>query len=224
MSFIDSTEKNKRLYAIASALAIITVFYNTFEGLVSVFFGYQDETLALFGFGVDSFVEVLSGIGIWHLVRRVKNNGEEDLDHFEETALKITGTGFYILAIGLSITAALNLYQGHKPDTTFWGIVISVVSIATMWLLIHYKNKVGRELNSQAILSDAACTRVCIQLSVVLLIASAGYELTHISGIDSVGALVIAGLSYREGREAFEKAETKSVACKCDKSCDTGKK
>ena len=90
-----------------------------------------------------------------------------------------------------------------------------------MWLLIHYKVKVGKQLNSEAILSDAACTRACLQLSIVLLIASVGYELTHIGGIDSVGTFVIAGLCYREGKEAFAKAKAKSFACACGGSCQT---
>lgn len=224
MISMESTQKNKKLYAFASALALITIFYNSFEGLISIFLGFEDGALSLFGFGVDSFVEVLSGIGIWHMVRRVKSYGEEKFDSFEQTALRVTGSGFYILAIGLSITAAISLYEGHKPETTFWGIVISIVSIATMWLLIHYKNRVGSQLNSQAILSDAACTRVCVQLSVVLLVASAGYELTHIGGIDSVGTFVIAVLCYREGTEAFEKAKTKNPACMCGVTCESDKK
>jgi len=217
----EASQENTKLYALASALALITIFYNMAEGAVSVFFGLEDGSMALFGFGVDSFVEVVSGIGIWHMVRRIRNNGEENLDQFEQTALKITGRGFYALTIGLSITAAVDLYRGHKPDTTFWGIVVSVISIATMWLLIHYKVKAGKQLGSEAILSDAACTRACLQLSIVLLIASAGYELTHIGGIDSVGTFVIAGLCFREGKEAFEKAKAKSLACTCGEDCST---
>jgi divalent metal cation (Fe/Co/Zn/Cd) transporter len=214
-------QKNRRLYAFASALAIITIAYNIVEGVVSVFFGLEDGSMSLFGFGVDSFVEVVSGIGIWHMVQRIRNKGEENLDHFEQTALKITGTGFYILTIGLSITAVVGLYRGHKPDTTFWGIVVSVISIVTMWILIHYKVKVGKQLNSEAILSDAACTRACLQLSIVLLVASVGYEITHIGGIDSVGTFVIAGLCYREGKEALEKATAKSSACTCGGNCSS---
>jgi divalent metal cation (Fe/Co/Zn/Cd) transporter len=206
-----SQESRKRL-AFAAALALITIVYNTVEGVISVFFGLADGSLALVGFGVDSFVEVISSIGIWHMVRRIRNSGEENLDHFEHTALKITGTGFYILTIGLSIPAAIDLYRGHKPDTTFWGIVVSVISIVTMWLLILYKVKVGKQLNSEAILSDAACTRACLQLSIVLLIASVGYEITHIGGIDSGGTFVIAWICYREGKEAFEKAKAKSLS------------
>ncbi len=218
---LGASQENRRLYVFASALALITIVYNIVEGVVSVFFGLEDGSMALFGFGVDSFIEVISGVGIWHMVRRIRNNGTENLDHFEQTALKITGTGFYVLTVGLSITAAVDLYRGHKPDTTFWGIVISVISIATMWLLIHYKVKVGKQFNSQAILSDAACTRVCLQLSVVLLIASAGYELTHIGGIDSIGTFVIAGLCFREGKEALEKAKAKSFSCTCGGACQT---
>ncbi len=221
MTTLAFTQRSNRLYAYASALALITIAYNIVEGLVSVFFGLEDESMALFGFGVDSFVEVISGVGIWHMVRRIRNNGNENPDQFEQTALKITGAGFYVLTVGLSITAAIDLYRGHKPESTFWGIVVSVISIVSMWLLIHYKVKVGKQLNSEAVLSDAACTRACLQLSVVLLIASIGYELTHIGGIDSVGTFVIAGLCFREGKEAFEKAKAKSFACACGGACRT---
>jgi divalent metal cation (Fe/Co/Zn/Cd) transporter len=208
-----------KLYSYASALALITIAYNLIEGLASVIFGAEGGSMALLGFGVDSFVEVVSGIGIWHMVRRIRKNGNENPDRFEQTALKITGSGFYILAVGLAATAAFDLYRGHKPETTVWGIVISIISIATMWLLIHYKVTVGRQLNSEAILSDAACTRACLQLSVVLLVASVGFELTHVGGIDSIGTFVIAGLCIREGKEAFEKAKAKSFACSCGGAC-----
>lgn len=217
---IGLAQKNRSLYQWASVLALITIFYNVGEGLVSVFFGLEDESFALFGFGLDSFVEVSSGIGIWHMLRRIRRNEGETADHFERTALKVTGSGFSVLTVGLAVTAGINLYQGHRPETTFWGIVISLVSIATMWLLIHYKVKVGKALNSQAILSDAACTRACLQLSVVLLVSSVGYKFTGIGGFDSLGTLVIAGLCFREGREAFEKARAGSFVCACGGTCE----
>ena len=215
--------KNPKLYAWASALALITIFYNIAEGLVSVFFGMEDESMSLFGFGLDSFVEVASGIGIWHMIWRIRHNGGEHLDRFEQRALRITGTAFYVLTAGLAVTSVIDLSRGHKPESTFWGIVISIVSILSMWALIRAKVSVGKRLNSPAILSDAACTRACLQLSVVLLIASAGYKLTGIGGIDSVGALVIGGRCFREGKEAFEKAKMGSFACTCAGSCKEGK-
>jgi divalent metal cation (Fe/Co/Zn/Cd) transporter len=202
----EEAQINLNLLKRASLLAQITILYNLIEGIVSVFFGVSDETLALFGFGIDSFVEVLSGIGIWNMVQRMRHNPNADSGPFEKRALRITGTAFYILAAGLVITAGINLYQGHRPETTFWGIVISAISIFTMWALIYFKVKVGRQLNSEAILEDANCTKACLYLSFTLLFASVGYELTGMGGIDSIGAILIAIFSFREGRESFEKS------------------
>jgi len=204
------------LYKRATLLAQITIFYNLFEGIVSLYFGMADETLSLFGFGVDSFVEVLSGIGIWNMVRQMKHNPDANPSPFEEKALRITGTAFFILAAGLIVTAGINLFQGHRPETTFWGIVIALISIFTMWALIHFKVKVGRQLNSNAILEDANCTKACLYLSFTLLLASVGFELTGFGGIDSIGAILIAIFAFREGRESFEKARGES--CHCDHS------
>jgi divalent metal cation (Fe/Co/Zn/Cd) transporter len=215
---LTSVAGKESFYRRASALALITIFYNLIEGVVSVFFGMEDGTIALFGFGVDSFVEVLSGVGIWHMVRRMKQHGSEDADRFERTALKVTGTAFYLLTAGLLVTAVVSSFRGQKPETTLWGIIVSVISILSMWLLMHYKTKVGRQFNSQALLADAACTRACIYLSVVLLFSSVGYELTGLGLIDSIGAAGIAVLAFREGRESFEKARG-NFSCSCQGTC-----
>jgi divalent metal cation (Fe/Co/Zn/Cd) transporter len=212
----DLIQSKLNQYKRASLLAQITIFYNLIEGIVSVFFGVADETLSLFGFGIDSFVEVLSGIGIWNMVRRMRLNPDADAGLFEKRALRITGAAFYILAVGLVITAGINLYQGHRPETAFWGIIIAAISIFTMWALIYFKVKVGKQLKSDAILEDANCTKACLYLSFTLLLASAGFELTGIGGIDSIGAVVIAIFSFREGKESFEKA--RGETCHCDPS------
>lgn len=208
------SKKTVSLYGWASTLALITIIYNIAEGIVSVYFGFDDETIALFGFGLDSFVEVISGVGIWHMINRLRRNNDGDSDSFEKQALKITGTAFYILAFGLVVTSIVNIYYGHQPETTFWGILVASVSILTMWILIHYKIKVGKQLNSHAIIADANCTKVCLYLSVILLLSSAGYELTGIGWLDSLGAVFIAGLSLREGREAFQKTKN-NITCAC---------
>lgn len=204
-------------YRRASYLALFTIFYNILEGLVSVWMGASDETLALFGFGVDSFIEVISAVGVWHMLQRIRANGGESRDEFEQRALKITGVSFYLLTAGLVATAVINIYQHHKPETTFWGVVVSLVSVSFMWYLIRQKTAVGRALNSPAILADAACSRACLYFSLALLLSSAGYELTGVGSLDAVGAIVIAYLSFREGREAFDKA--KGLSCTCGCSC-----
>lgn len=211
---IKTTDK-KRLYKFAFGLAVFTIVYNIAEGLIATYFGYEDESLTLFGFGADSFIEVISGLGIAHMVLRIQRQPGNNRDNFERTALRITGYAFYALVVGLVATSIYNLWTGHRPTTTLWGVIISIISIAVMWALIYGKTKVGKQLNSDAILADAECTRVCIYMSIVLLVASGIYELTNIGYIDSIGTLGLAWLSFKEGRECFAKA-TSNKNCSCE--------
>jgi divalent metal cation (Fe/Co/Zn/Cd) transporter len=207
-----------KLYKAATALIMFTIVYNLVEGLISVYFGFEDESLTLFGFGIDSFIEVASGIGVAHMIYRVKRNPRSSRDDFERTALKVTGAAFYALVVGLTLTSIYNIWTSHNPETTFWGIVISVISILIMWALIMGKTKVGRALNSPAILADAQCTKVCIYMSIILLGSSVIYEFARIPYIDSIGTLGLAYYSFREGKECFEKAKSDRV-CGCDDHC-----
>jgi divalent metal cation (Fe/Co/Zn/Cd) transporter len=204
-----------RLYRIALGLAVFTIFYNIAEGFVSTFFGYQDESLALFGFGADSFIEVLSGFGIAHMVLRIQKKPQSNRDDFERTALTVTGYAFYALVIGLAGTSLYNLWTGHRPETTLWGVIIALISIAVMWVLVIRKRKVGRQLNSAAILADVECTKVCIYMSLILLFSSGVYELTRFAFMDTLGTLGLAYLSFKEGRECFEKAKGNNH-CSCE--------
>ncbi len=194
-------------------LALFTIFYNFAEGLFSVYFGAQDETLTLFGFGVDSFIEVLSGIGILAMVLRIRQNTDTPRSQFERTALRITGTSFYLLATGLAATAIYNFFTFHKPTTTLPGLIISSISIAVMWALVLCKRKVGRTLNSSPILADANCTMVCIYMSLVLLLSSLIYQFTGFGLVDSLGALGLIYFSINEGKESFEKAAGLEDCC-----------
>ncbi|HNX25230.1 MAG TPA: hypothetical protein PKG60_14380 [Spirochaetota bacterium] len=207
------------LYKTAFILSLITIFYNIIEGVVSAYFGYTDETLALFGFGIDSFIEVISGIGIAHMIIRFKKNDFNKENNFEKTALKITGTSFYLLTAGLTVTVIYNVLTQHKPETTFWGIVISLLSITTMYFLMKAKLSVGTKLQSQPIISDAGCTKVCLYMSVILLASSVIFQFTGISFVDSIGAAGLAFYSFKEGRECFEKAEGGECSCSCGGSC-----
>ena len=197
----------------ALALSIFTIVYNIVEGSVSVYFGASDETLALFGFGVDSFVEVISGFGIAHMIWRMQRSSVDQRDHFEVTALRITGFAFYLLVLGLLVGAALSLINQNEPNTTVVGIIISSLSIIIMYLLYKAKLKVGRRLNSQPIISDANCTKTCFYLSFILLTSSLLYEFLDIPYVDAIGSIGIAYFAFKEGREALEMAKSKRLAC-----------
>lgn len=205
--------KEEQLYRTAYSLSLFTIFYNLAEGVVSMLLGYTDETLALFGFGVDSFIEVMSGIGIAVMIMRIRQNPKSSKSGFEIKALKITGTAFYLLSVGLLAGITVNVINHQKPETTFWGVVISLVSIAVMVWLMNAKKKVGKQLNSEPIVADANCTKVCVYMSVVLLISSLIYQFSGFVYADVFGAAGLIYFSISEGKEAFEKAKGKECSC-----------
>ncbi len=204
---------------IALWLSIITIVYNIIEGLVSVYFGSSDDTLVLLGFGIDSFVEVVSGIGILHMVMRMQRSEIKNFDKFERLALRITGISFLLLAAGLLIGSILKIINNSTPDNTVPGIIIAVLSIITMYFLMHYKLKTGKILNSEAIIADAHCTKTCLYLSFILLISSILYEFFRINYIDIAGSLGIAWYAFSEGRESLEKARKNQLSCSCGDNC-----
>lgn len=201
------------LYRRAYQLSLFTIFYNVVEGVVSMLLGYRDETLTLFGFGIDSFIEVLSGIGVAAMIWRIEMHPGSSKTEFEQRALRITGTAFYLLSAGLLAGIVLNMVTHHKPESTLWGTVISLISIAVMIWLMNAKKKVGKDLGSAPILSDANCTKICVYMSVVLLVSSLVYELTGFAYADVIGTAGLIYFSVSEGREAFEKAKGKDCEC-----------
>ncbi len=200
-------------WKVATGLALFTVIYNLGEGLVSLYFGAQDEALTLAGFGVDSFIEVVSGIGILAMISRLRRYGSKDRGRFEKLALQITGTCFYVLVAGLVIGAVISVWEAQKPTTTIAGIVVSLLSIAIMRVLALWKIRTGKQLNSASIIADGNCTMVCVYMSVVLLASSVVYELLHLPYIDAAGMLGLAWFSFKEGQESFEKSKDAATCC-----------
>ncbi len=213
---LTTSSEYKKLYNFVLYLSLFTIIYNIAEGIISTMVGYADESLTLFGFGVDSFIETISGIGIAAMVMRISNNSGSKKSEFEVTALKITGWSFYLLSGGLFISALFSVIQNQQPESTFWGVIISLVSIVAMLVLVYYKKKVGKQLDSKAIIADANCNIVCIYMSITLLASSFLFETFRIPYIDAAGAIGLVYFSIKEGKECFEKAESMNDTCGCE--------
>jgi divalent metal cation (Fe/Co/Zn/Cd) transporter len=200
-------------WRIATALALFTIIYNVGEGVISIYFGVQEEALTLAGFGADSFIEVISGLGILTMILRLRRYSDKDRGRFEKLALQITGVCFYALVAGLISGACISVVAQRQPATTMAGIVISLFSILIMRVLAMWKIRTGEQLQAPSIIADGKCTMVCVYMSVVLLASSILYELLHLPYIDAAGLLGLAWFSFKEGQESFEKARSADTCC-----------
>jgi divalent metal cation (Fe/Co/Zn/Cd) transporter len=204
----------------ALQLAWFTVTYNILEGLAAVGFGLAEESVALLGFGVDSWVEVGAAVVVlWRLRGEIGADSRPDIAR-ERRATAIIGGLLLALAAGVLLGSGLRLYTGEPPDTTLPGVVISLLSLSFMYWLYRSKMEVARALDSRTLLADAACSRSCLQLSVVLLIGSGVYLLAPgLWWADAVAAMFLAGLIGREGWESVQAARKPEFTGGCGGCC-----
>lgn len=185
--------------------------WNVLEGLVAMSFGVADESVALLGFGLDSWVEVgAAGLVLW----RLKDGGDR---RREKRATGLIGGLLLLLALTTTGASGLQLWTGGRPDTTLPGVIIAAVSLSFMYGLWKSKARVATALDDASLRADAACSKGCLELSFVLLAGSLLYLLAPtLWWVDSVAALILAGLIAREGVGAIRASrqpDPSSCAC-----------
>ena len=193
------------LLARALRLEHLTVGWNVVEGVIAIGAALAAGSVALLGFGIDSFVESVSGaILIWRLRAEIAGDRDEDaIEVVERRAERLVGISFFVLAAYIAFDAVTTLLSGERPEASPVGIVLTTVSIAVMLWLARAKRRVAAELDSHALAADAEQTQACWYLSVVVL---AGIGLNALFGwwwADPVAALGVVVLLLREGVEAW---------------------
>ena len=190
----------------ACRLEYFTVGWNVVEGVVAVIAALAAGSVALLGFGLDSFVESTSGlILLWRLSkeRRSTEASDEDIERLDRRAQRLVGVTLFILAAYIATDSALALWNGERPEVSFVGLGLVSLSVAVMWWLAQVKAQTARELNSRALQADSFQTLACWWLSIMTLV---GLGLNATFGwwwADPVAALGVAVLVLREGREAW---------------------
>ena len=193
------------LLARALRLEYLTVGWNVVEGVVAITAAVAAGSVALLGFGIDSFVESLSGaVLIWRLRRETSGTlDEEAIEAIERRAERLVGGAFFILAAYVTFDAITTLLAQEKPEASPVGIAITALSIAVMLWLARAKRRLAGELGSRALAADAEQTQACWYLSVVVLTGIALNALLGWWWADPVAALAVVVLLVREGLEAW---------------------
>jgi divalent metal cation (Fe/Co/Zn/Cd) transporter len=182
-----------RLRRRARLLAAASVAYNVLEAVVAVAAGLVAGSVALVGFGLDSVVEVSSGlIVLWqfrHPVPEVR----------ERRALRLMALSFFALAAYVAVESARALVSGQAPDGSSVGIGLAIASLVVMPALSWAQRRTGRALSSTTVVADSTQTLLCTYLSGVLLLGLVLNATLGWSWTDPLVALVIAAVAVREG-------------------------
>lgn len=181
----------------AQMLAGASVGYNTLEAVVAVAAGAAASSAALVGFGLDSLVEVGSGLVIlWQFRHPLPESRER-------RALRLIAVSFFALAAYVTVDSLRALTGAGEAEGSGIGIGIAVASLLVMPVLSWAQRRTGRELGSGSVVADSKQTLLCTYLSAVLLLGLLANALLGWSWADPVAALVIAAVAVREGLEAW---------------------
>jgi divalent metal cation (Fe/Co/Zn/Cd) transporter len=204
---IESPTTPSRDAALRRALRLeyLTVGWNVVEGVIGVSAALAAGSVALLGFGIDSFVESTSGaVLIWRLRAERRARDPEAIEALDRRAHKLVALTLFALAAYIGVDALKALWLREAPEASVVGIVLTSVSLSAMWLLARAKRRAARDLGSRALEADAFQTTACFWLSLVTL---AGLALNALLGwwwADPVAALAMTYFLVREGREAWE--------------------
>lgn len=204
-TLVESGETRDQLLRRALRLEWLTVGWNVAEGLIAVAAALAAGSVALLGFGIDSFVESASGgILVWRLLAEMVRAAEPHaIERLDRRARKLVALSLFALALYVAVDASLALWRSERPEASPVGIALTFVSMLVMLWLGRAKRRAAAGLGSRALAADAFQTTACWWLSIITL---AGIGLNSAFGwwwADPVAALGMIPLLIREGVEAW---------------------
>jgi len=218
------TEEDRRRYRRrAQLLAGASVTYNVVEAIMAITAGVLAGSIALVGFGLDSVVEVSSGLIILWQFRHPLPESREKI------ALRLMAFSFFGLAAYVTFESVRSLTTVHQPDSSLVGIILAAASLVVMPFLSWAQRRTGRVLGSNAVVADSTQTLLCTYMSGVLLVGLVANATLGWWWADPIAGLVIAAVAVKEGREAWRgegccpPTRAASVAeadgCRCGPEC-----
>lgn len=196
-TYVEDPVRRRQLGRRAQLLAAASVSYNLVEAVIAIWAGLVAGSIALVGFGLDSVVEVSSGLIILWQFRHALPETRERL------ALRLMAVAFFALGAYVAFESVRALATGHQSDPSPVGIGLAMASLLIMPFLSWAQRRTGRSLGSNAVVADSNQTLLCTYLSAVLL---GGLLLNATLGwfwADPIAGLVIAAVAVREGLEAW---------------------
>ena|SRR5437868_2627369 len=191
----------------AVRLELVTVIWMALEAALAIGAGVVARSVVLTAFGVDSLVELLSGIVlVWRMSVEAGGAGIARVDRVERRAAIAAAVLLVLLCAYVVISSIGGLLLGVRPDASALGIVVAAAAVIGMPLLAGAKRRVNRTLQSAALRADIAETVTCAYMAGVTL---AGLALSMLPGawwLQYPAALALLIWLVPETKEALEAA------------------
>jgi divalent metal cation (Fe/Co/Zn/Cd) transporter len=183
----------------ARRLAWLGIGWHVLEFAIAIAAGVAAGSIALIGFGADSMIEALAGAVVLWLFTGSRRGSHAA----ERRAQQLIAASFFVLAAYIAVESARSLAGGDRPQPSWIGIGLAVVTATTMPLLAYAKRRVGDQLHSSAAVKEASQTQLCAYLSIALLLGLGANAIAGWWWADPLAALAIAAVAAYEGRASW---------------------
>ncbi|WP_105956976.1 cation transporter [Apilactobacillus quenuiae] len=183
----------------------LSTLWMLLEFVVALYSGIMAKSILLIAFGLDSFLEIISGsILIWRLKKEANGADSETIEKVEKITSRLVGIILILLSVYVTLTSFLNLFGHGVADDSLSGIIIAILSILIMPFFIIKKRRYGNLLNSGALIEDSYCNVTCAYIAGTVLVGIVLNELFGFWWADSVSALVLVYFIFTEGIEGIK--------------------
>jgi cation diffusion facilitator family transporter len=164
----------------AKLSAIILLALGTLKGIVAIVSG----SVALLAGAIDSFSDVFSSIAVWAGLRIAKKKPTERFPYgyykAETFALLVVSLIIVVSSILIMLESFQKFFEANGISFSDLALVAAAISVVIYYLLAKYKGRVGREIGSQALISEGLHSMVDVYTSVLVFVgvflASFGFQ------------------------------------------------
>ncbi|GLB46390.1 membrane protein [Philodulcilactobacillus myokoensis] len=198
-------ENNKHLVNNGLMIEYFSTAWMAFEFIVGFISGLQAHSILLIAFGLDSFLEIISGSAlIWRLKKEMNGDDSQSIMKAEKRSSLIVGSVLILLSVYIVVISLYNLFTHQASDNSLSGLLISVASVILMPILTILKRKMGKALHSNALVEDGMCNITCAYMAGTVLLGTLLTYLLNWWWADSVAALILVYFIFSEGLESFQ--------------------
>ena len=194
-------------------LEVITVVWMGLEAVLAVGAGIAARSVLLTAFGLDSVIELLSGVTLlWRLSSEARGSNTHiggSNTHIEGVERRATQLSAALLVLLCAYVVAIGvggLLARLHPDPSALGVAVAASAVVAMPVLAWRKRRANISIGSPALRADIAETITCAYMAAATL---AGAGLNLIAGwwwAEYVAALALLVFIVMETKEAIEAA------------------
>ena len=183
----------------------LSTIWMTFEFIIGFYSGIKAGSILLIAFGLDSFLEIISGNTlIWRLKKEFNNAPAEQIKNAERKSSLIVGSVLLLLSVYVVAVSLFNLVNHQAADTSISGISIAIASVLLMPYFTLKKRSLGKSISSDALIEDGMCNITCAYMAGTVLLGAILTALFGLWWVDSIAALILVYFIASEGLESFK--------------------